>query len=61
MSNYGKSSSKGIKKIASWDDAITDAKQRLKEIQFALSVFEERKRNGEPWPLEQQKSPQEGG
>lgn len=37
-------------RIASWDDAIADAKRRLKDIEFALQVFEERKKNGEPWP-----------
>jgi hypothetical protein len=38
------------KRILSWDDAIEDAKQRLKDIQFSLKVFQKRKRIGEPWP-----------
>lgn len=44
--------------IAGWDDAIADAKQRLKDIQFALKEFKECKRRGEPWPIDaKQKAP----
>ena len=39
------------KKISSWDDAIADAKQKIRDLEFSVRVFSERKRKGEPWPL----------
>lgn len=38
------------KKLLSWDDAISDIEQRLKDLEFSLRVFKDRKRKGEPWP-----------
>jgi len=37
-------------KPRSWDDAIKDAKQRIRDLQFSLSVFQKRKAAGERWP-----------
>jgi len=53
-------------KIKGWDDAIADAEQRIRDLQFSLRIFKERRSTGEKWPeledtKEQQKSPQEGG
>lgn len=36
--------------FAEWDQAIADVRKRIKELQFTLSVFEQRKNAGEPWP-----------
>jgi hypothetical protein len=55
MSNEGSQARKCgeyQKRILGWDDAIADAKRRLKEIEFALKVFEQGKKSGEPWPGE---------
>jgi hypothetical protein len=41
------------RKIRGWDDAIADVKQRIKELEFSLKVFENMKKNMEPWPLAQ--------
>lgn len=38
------------KKISSWDDAISDLQHRIKDLEFSLRVFRERKAKGEPWP-----------
>ncbi|HEY6351902.1 MAG TPA: hypothetical protein VI636_21100 [Candidatus Angelobacter sp.] len=53
-------------KVKSWDDAIKDAEQRIRDLQFSIGVFRERRASGVTWPgieeaQEQQKSPQEGG
>jgi len=33
-----------------WDGAIADAKAAIERLKTAISVFEENKANGEPWP-----------
>jgi hypothetical protein len=33
-----------------WDAAISDAQKRIKKLETAISVCEEKKANGEPWP-----------
>jgi hypothetical protein len=38
------------KKISSWDDAIADVQERIKDLEFSLKVFKDRKKKGEPWP-----------
>ncbi len=38
------------KKISGWDDAIEDMQQRIRDLEFSLKVFKDRKRKGEPWP-----------
>jgi hypothetical protein len=37
--------------ISSWDDAIRDVKRKIKEMEYSIRVFKERKKAGEPWPL----------
>jgi hypothetical protein len=33
-----------------WDVAIADAEDDIRKLETAISVFEEHKRSGEPWP-----------
>ena len=33
-----------------WDQAIADAKEKIKKLQFSIKVFREHKKAGEPWP-----------
>jgi hypothetical protein len=33
-----------------WDQSIADAKQRIRDLEFSIRVFRERKRAGEKWP-----------
>lgn len=33
-----------------WDAAIEDAREDIKKLETAISVFEENKLKGEPWP-----------
>lgn len=33
-----------------WDEAINDAKKKIKKLQATIATFEEKKTNGEPWP-----------
>jgi hypothetical protein len=35
-----------------WDQAISDAKKRIKDLQFSISVFRHRKKAGDSWPGE---------
>jgi len=34
----------------SWDAMIADAKKRIQKLHTAISVCEENKKKGEPWP-----------
>jgi len=34
------------------DEAISDAKKKIKALQFTITVFRQRKKAGEPWPGE---------
>jgi hypothetical protein len=34
-------------RVASWDDAIADFRQRIKDLKKAIRVFQEQKRRGE--------------
>ena len=33
-----------------WDEAISDAKQRIRDLQFTIKVYAERRDKGEHWP-----------
>lgn len=51
-----------------WDNAINDAEtqietltKRVRSLKTALLVFKANKRDGVPWPGENEKGPQEGG
>jgi hypothetical protein len=38
-------------KRTKWDEAISDAKKRIKALKFTITVFRQRKKAGEPWPI----------
>ena len=38
------------KRQTSWDTMIVDAKKRIRKLETVISVCEENKRKGEPWP-----------
>jgi hypothetical protein len=33
-----------------WDEAVSDAKKKIKELRYSIRVFKARKKAGEPWP-----------
>ena len=33
-----------------WDEAISDAKKRIRSLRYSIRVFEARKKAGEVWP-----------
>ncbi len=33
-----------------WDEAISDAKEKIQGLRYSIRVFEARKKAGEPWP-----------
>lgn len=37
--------------INSWDAAIRKAQRKIADLRQSIRVFEESKRNGEPWPV----------
>lgn len=41
---------KSKKEKTGWDKAIADAKERIKKLELSISVFQERKNAGDPWP-----------
>jgi hypothetical protein len=40
------------KNCRSWEGAIEDARNRIKELRFSIRVFKEKVKLGEPWPRE---------
>jgi len=44
--------SENSKRNSGWDEAIRDAKRKIKGLESTIRVFRERKRAGEPWPGE---------
>ncbi len=47
-----KSSRISEKAQTKWDEAIADAKKKIKGLEFSIQIFRKRKRAGEPWPGE---------
>jgi hypothetical protein len=45
-----KSEAKKERKRSRWDEAISDAKKKIKDLEFSISVFRQRKKAGESWP-----------
>jgi len=41
---------KSVQNLGSWEEARDYAKRRIKELQYSLSVFNQKVKNGEPWP-----------
>jgi hypothetical protein len=37
-------------KRTKWDEAISDAKKKIKALQFTIAVYKQRKKEREPWP-----------
>ena len=37
-------------KKSKWDEATSDAKEKIRGLRYSIRVFEERKKAGEPWP-----------
>ena len=35
-----------------WDEAIADAKQKIKNLEYAIEVYRKMKSAGEPWPTQ---------
>ena len=36
-------------RVGSWDDAIADFRQRIRDLRQAIRVFQEQKKRGESW------------
>ena len=45
-----------VQNFGSWEEARDYAKRRIKELQYSLRVFNERIKNGDPWPEGQSES-----
>jgi hypothetical protein len=45
-----KISSEGKANKSHWDEAISDPKERFRQLKYSIRVFEARKKAGEPWP-----------
>jgi methionyl-tRNA formyltransferase len=41
---------KVVENFRSWEDALTHAKGRIKELKQAVRIFEQKIKAGEPWP-----------
>ena len=41
---------KSVQNFGSWEEARDYAKRRIKELQYSLRVFNQKVKNGEPWP-----------
>jgi hypothetical protein len=41
---------KVVQNLGSWEEARDHAKRRIKELQDSLRVFNQKIKNGEPWP-----------
>lgn len=54
ISGQGKNAQQPKKSM--WDEAIADAKRRIKELQFTVRVYKQRRDKGEPWPGDQSQS-----
>ena len=52
--SIGTSTSQGRKarlpKGSKWDQAISEAKEKIKELRYTIKVFSELRDAGEPWP-----------
>ena len=36
-----------------WDDAIDDAKRKIKALKMTILIYRQRKKDGDPWPSSQ--------
>ena len=44
---------KSVENLRSWEDAIVHTKSRIKELRRSLKIFEENRKRGEPWPVDE--------
>jgi hypothetical protein len=47
---------KSVQNFGSWEEARDYAKRRIKELEYSLKVFNQKIKNGEPWPETQLES-----
>ena len=40
-----------------WNEAIRDAKRKIRDLESTIQVFRERMKAGDPWPGDKLKSP----
>lgn len=40
-----------IKAVSGWDQAISDAKKKISDLEFSIEVFEQAKREDRPFPV----------
>jgi len=45
-----KKSAKMERTRTEWDEAISDAKKKIRDLQFTIAVYRRRKKAGESWP-----------
>jgi hypothetical protein len=45
-----KLSKSGDKSLSKWDEAISDAKERIKTLKRSIRTFEDLRDSGMPWP-----------
>jgi hypothetical protein len=38
------------KPLTKWDEAIADAKKKIRNLRYTIEVYRRMKRDGEPWP-----------
>jgi hypothetical protein len=50
IKSQAKSEAKARRSSNPWDDAITEAKQKIRALRYTIRVYEARKRAGDPWP-----------
>jgi len=50
--SQGKNAHQGKKKTM-WDQAISEAEHRIKQLRFTIRVYKQNRDRGEPWPGEQ--------
>ena len=41
---------KSVENLSSWEDALAHAKRRIKELRQSARIFEQKIKNGTPWP-----------
>lgn len=50
VTSQGKSEANTKRIKTPWDEAIADAKRKIRALEQTIRVYRERKRIGDPWP-----------
>jgi hypothetical protein len=50
IKNQAKKEGNKERKRTGWDEAISDARRKIRGLEFSIAVFRQRKKAGEPWP-----------